>query len=263
MKKRLLFFLFLYSNVAIAQDDFRKGFILQAVNDTIHGFINYRENRSNFQSCEFKKDLAQATTTSYEPGQLFGYGFIGERYYQAKDVQLPDSSRKKVFLEVLVKGKITLYKLKEKGYYDLFYIEKEKDFYLVNSGLPRKQGEPRKQLGILNYTMFDCPGVQRKTANVEPDEESLVKITQEYNACMGGATTTYKDAKKWIAFTPLFTPGIAFSMLEINATGPETWEGKYEISIGAVISGGFDVSLPRTRERLVLHLEIAVMPTEY
>src|SRR5882672_2033434 len=114
MKLLSLLLLSLVSSALYSQD-FRKGFIITPQNDTVRGYISYREGLRAHKVCNFKASLKQ-DVVKYEPTQLKGYGFENNAYFASRLAEVRDSVYEQAFLEVLVKGKATLYK------YDYFYF---------------------------------------------------------------------------------------------------------------------------------------------
>src|SRR5688572_17612566 len=136
MSLRVILLILISAHHLIAQSDFRDGFIITPSKDTIPGLINYRESARGNNFCEFKKNSSDQEIVTYAPNELFGYGFKNDKFFISREVLLPDSVRKLVFLEVLVEGRITLYMLKERSYFTLFFLEKDGEFYRINDGKP-------------------------------------------------------------------------------------------------------------------------------
>src|SRR5688572_22358710 len=96
------------SELGFAQTDFRKGFVITLQRDTISGLVNYREGANAHEICEFKK-LENLNATSYRPDEIFGYGFLDDKFFESRKVQEENKSPRVAFVEVLVKGMVSLY----------------------------------------------------------------------------------------------------------------------------------------------------------
>ena len=73
----------------------------------------------NSRICQVKKD---GEVVEYSPYEVKEYGFKDGRVYVSKEIQLSDSSKRRVFLERLYKGKANLYYYRAKGI-KTYYIE--------------------------------------------------------------------------------------------------------------------------------------------
>ena len=105
-------------SVLKAQTDFREGFIIDLKNDTLIGEINYRGDILMGEVCLFKSNK-DGTITKFEPKDILGYRYKDDRYFITKQIE-----NKPVFLEFLIKGKINVFYLRNKGG-DHYFIEKE------------------------------------------------------------------------------------------------------------------------------------------
>jgi hypothetical protein len=85
-----------------SQDDFRKGFIVKLNGDTLKGYVNFRKEAENHRACNFKR-FQIAFPVNYTPEKIKAYGIDNEKQYISANL-----NDKKVFIEFLVKGKISL-----------------------------------------------------------------------------------------------------------------------------------------------------------
>jgi len=124
--KNLILSLILLTGCAIghAQVNLRDGIVITLGGDTLSGMIDYRTDAINAQQCVFMANGASAATT-YKPGQIAGYRFLDNgRYYVSREVPMPDSTRRTVFLEFLVRGQLNGYYLAD-AFSSNFYLEDE------------------------------------------------------------------------------------------------------------------------------------------
>ena len=116
----------------------------------------------------------------YTPEKVKEYGFDDGRVYVSKSINLSDTIRK-VFLLRLVKGKLTLYEYKGKGF-NTFYWEKDNTSFFE---LPRHH---RGRLDItfrndLEYITSDCTNVSNEIKLVYYSANSLSEFVRNYNDC--------------------------------------------------------------------------------
>ncbi|MEQ9166855.1 MAG: hypothetical protein RLO12_11395, partial [Fulvivirga sp.] len=110
----------------MAQSDFRPGYIITNEGDSISGQINFRVGSGNYEECQFQKE---GFVKNYGPSDLKQYGFINDRIYISKYLPEDDIPNKKVFLEILAKGEVNLFK-----YNAAFYVEKGmEEFYKLTN----------------------------------------------------------------------------------------------------------------------------------
>ena len=235
----LLFSIFIAQQIC-AQNDFRPGYIITKEGDTLNGFVNYKVGLKKFEICSYKKTKEQKDQVNYYPNQIDGYGFVGDRFFEAKEITAEES--KKVFIEVLVKGKATLYR-----YNSDFFIEKNDSIFkqLVNevsieyTELGYREKQSNRHIGVLTYLFSDCPKVKKKAQTVQLKEKALVNLTKAYNDCFNEPSIVFLENIPWLKANVGFSPGCFSSELG-NATA---------FSFGAFV----DISVPRVNERISIH----------
>lgn len=122
MKKLLtnLAFIFACTTAVIAQADYRKGYVVKLNGDTLFGFVNFQKEAVNNSTCNFKRfDIA--IPVNYSPEKLKAYGVFGGKQYLSANIH-----GKQVFIEYLVKGKISLLYLNRGGEHFYIYSENSK-----------------------------------------------------------------------------------------------------------------------------------------
>lgn len=137
MKRFLLSLFIAVPILSFSQSNFRKGYVVTNANDTIKGYINYKERAINPSSITFKSSLEEKAS-DFNLQNCAGYGIDGLEQFQRFQVAISmskvdvsslslgrDSASRTdtVFLNVLQAGKnVTLY-----GYRDMlksrFYIK--------------------------------------------------------------------------------------------------------------------------------------------
>jgi hypothetical protein len=181
--KGLIFFgLLLLTEILNAQVDFRPGYVIKANRDTLIGDIDYRGDLLMSKICRFKSKTIKEI--EYTPENILAFRFNESKYFVSKEV-----NGTKVFLEFLIKGKVSIYYLRDdKG--DHYFLEKEG---VGITEIPYEEGtkfnnnksyyyQSTKHLGILNYYMQDAPAFQSRIARVgKPEHYGLIKLAEAYH----------------------------------------------------------------------------------
>ncbi len=165
LKRLVLFVLLSSTGILYAQTDFRPGYIIKTIGDTIFGQIDYRGDILMSKVCRFKDK--ESEITEYYPNDITAYRFIDSKYYVSREL-----NKKQVFLEYLIKGEINIYYMRD-GIGDHYYLDKE-DVKLTE--IPYEEGikyvdnkqvfyESKKHIGVLNYYMQDVAGFQSKISS--------------------------------------------------------------------------------------------------
>lgn len=165
-----------------------------------------------------------------------------DTFYSNDSIQaeiLPDNEgrqvliKKLVFLEFLIKGNLDVYLYFENKTTPLYFIKKDKDslIHLKNTtGIIKNQWnddysiEKKEYIGILNYFLNDCEGIQSKVAGVNLTNESLIKIARYYhdNTCSNTSDPCIifekPNRKVHLSVIPL----IGYSRLNVTASGFNT-----------------------------------------
>ncbi len=100
--KRLIPTTFLFLTVILnAQTDFRAGYIIGNIGDTLYGEIDYRGDFWMSQICRFKAD--DNSIRAYSPQDIKAFRFIDSKYFISQEI-----NNNKVFLEFLISGKVNI-----------------------------------------------------------------------------------------------------------------------------------------------------------
>jgi hypothetical protein len=172
----LLFFPLLIGYTTIyGQKIFREGYIIKSNGDSLKGIIQFEEGQKISQKCVFKRfDIA--ITVEYTPENLKAFGYNHGNFYETKVVE-----GKKIFVECLVKGDISLYLFGKK-----FYLE-EKNIPLVElkSGSIKGQKDSKdfefaNAIDYLVEITRSAPGISIP-ANLQLVDKQLIPIVRDYN----------------------------------------------------------------------------------
>lgn len=206
--RRLILFAILILTVinCYSQNDWKPGYIISSLNDTVYGFIDNRDSKSNAKRCYFRKEES-GNKEIFTPENISGFRFINGKFFISKSIPDGDSTRR-VFLEFVVHGKADFFHYKDDA--DRFFIEKEgKLFELKNTTEIEKTDatefvssktiahEKKEYIGVLNYVMFDAK-MQSDINNSTLDTKSLINISKEYHerVCSGEKCIIYEKKSK-------------------------------------------------------------------
>ncbi len=194
-----------------AQTDFREGYVVKAMGDTLHGKIDYKRSKLLAIACVFKDSLGEEHT--YKPDQILSYRFKQEKYFVSKKI-----NEVWYFLEYLVQGKISLYYIEnDKG--GSYFIEKEGEKLIelaYEEG--KKYIEDRyvnykstRHIGLLKYYMQDAPKLTDKINSLKiPAHSSLIKLTKKYHetVCHGEQCIIYQKNKSMTRISLEYVAGM-------------------------------------------------------
>ncbi len=200
-EKILCIFLFVIS-ILKAQTNFQSGFIIKINGDTLWGSINYRDDLFLYENCMFKfKDSSEKI--KYSPSEIIGYRFKNSKYFFSKSFY-----DKKVFMEVLFKGKVNIYYFRdEKG--EHYFIEKdsigltELIYDEFNRTIDNQFGlyQSKKHIGVLLYYMQDAYDFQSRIIKiVKLEHKSLIKLAKDYHirTCHNNEYSIYEKKAPFI-----------------------------------------------------------------
>jgi hypothetical protein len=185
MKKLILFITFsMFVFIGCyAQNNWKPGTIFNTSGDTIRGFIDYRDSRSNSMQCFFRKEILSQTEV-FQPNDISGYRFDEGEYFISKEVTI-DSSTTTVFLEFILDGIVNLYHYKEDN--DIFFIERDDNLYKLQNSTEIVKVynrdylyEKKEYIGLLTLLMQDGQ-MQTDINNSQLNAKSLIKISKKYH----------------------------------------------------------------------------------
>ncbi len=197
----VLLVLFLSIENLLAQSDFRPGYIITNSKDTLFGEIDYRGDLLMSNYCRFRKNESEVEDKFY-PSDISAYRFINSKYYISKEI-----NNKKVFLEFLIQGEISIYFYKDAAH-ETYYLKKA-DNPIIE--IPYKEKmiygeykthkfETKKHIGILNYYMNDAPELKSMINGIKkPEHKILIKLAADYHniVCEDEACIVYeKNSQK-------------------------------------------------------------------
>lgn len=268
----LFFFLFLCSMSVVAQKNFKPGYIIQN-NDTIRGFINQKGERQNSYTVKFKP-VQGAAGIVYSPITIEGYGIDGGLRYEALPVLMPNSSVRKVFLNLLSKGRANLYMYRDSTHKDRFYIMKgkasEELIYSVSNERDEKgvmhKIQNRQYLTVLVNAFYDCEKIRARIAKVQFTQNSLIDIFSQYNSCNDEFTTgkEFTQEKKQWHFNWGVMAGMSKTHLLLSGYNNfDNSEAEFDSPPSVLIGLTSTLSIPWINERFSLQSDLYLVKESY
>lgn len=215
---RLIFIIltFTLSYPAIAQLNYKDGFIITLQNDTLFGKINDFGGMKNAKVCLYKAGK-NSKAVKYLPADIKAYRFMNGNYYKTLELFYRDNYQS-VFSDVLLEGELNLYRFRKIRQAE-FYISRSGGNLtgLINQeiairpqtesgGMPYEYGRLGygKYMGgiILNIykdtlmSLFkDSPKISEQVRFVDYEQKALVNITKAYlkETCRENCISYEKD----------------------------------------------------------------------
>jgi hypothetical protein len=178
------------SGTTIAQSGYQAGFLLTTGVDTVYGLIRFSGKANVPTPCLFKLNK-KSTAKEINPGTVQGFGTRKGAYFFSRSIGRSSD----VFLEVLVKGRMSLYR-----FGDIYFVEQaDKSFFelsdeyeLVEIEGERLRKKSRNFTRMLSVLMGDCPEASKKASSVKLQEKSLIGLVSMYNACKGSRSKYFR-----------------------------------------------------------------------
>lgn len=274
---------------AIAQKDFREGYIVTLQQDTLKGLVNFKGDVKSTLECKYKSN-PEAEEKTFKPEELTGYGFTDGKFYEAHKAKIvsrkqdlagnfpevPVNGHTDVnFMNVIVKGKASLYYLVDATSAPHYYLQKNnealQELVFIDDFITNKQTgnreiyQSRLYIGTLNYTFQNCknPDLKNKINNTAYKRSALSEVVLEYNKCVAPAeiTKTTKRLKQKTNWGLI--AGINRTSLEVNTQLRPLNESKYSKYTGITGGGSMDYFLPILNDKLSLHTSFLYISKKY
>lgn len=276
----LLIFL-LVSQQVFSQKNYVQGYIIKNNSDTVSGFIDYKNWGKNPDKINFKRTINGFLESVY-PSDILEFGVQNEVYVsgiietevtsivQIDQFSTESKMEKKIdtaFLQVLVRGEKSLFLYNNSDGRKNYYIEKPEGFELLfykkhivkkYHEITQEYGERaitenNRYLGQLSIYLSDCEQISNTLANTSYNENSLIKLYEEYYKCSSLSSSFQKKKEKLIPEIGVLA-GISRTSLEINHLYPSIEENNVSMDFSSGIF--LDLILPRNHGKLSLTNEV-------
>lgn len=259
--------------LAFSQADFKKGFVITLEKDTLFGLVGYREGSKSYKACDFRKSTAEEIVT-YQPNEIAGYGIVRGKFFVSRTIQEKKREPNLIFLEMVVKGLVSLYKFgevyfleKDDGVLRQLINEKEEAFVGDNPQQYKRRVllQSNEHIAIMNMLLVDCSELSARIPKVHLTERQLTELIEDYNTCKGVPFVTYKTEKPWVKTYIGVTGGGNFSKLDfiVNEPAYKYLDGTFSTSKTPLAGLSLDITSPRLNERLSFHADFFYLNSKY
>lgn len=260
-------------SVAVAQKDFRPGYILPQ-QDTLKGYVAFQNERRSGTKCIFKPQ-ADAAVQRFNPEEIKGYGFLKGNRFEAMKLPAQEGLQETKFLQVLVKGKASLYTYQDVAANQHFYLLKGNQLkelkQQVRTEVDKRTGNKVKiteklYLDTLKAALQDCSTITSQLVETRFKTSSLTKLVAYYNTCLSPENLTYIRPlpKTKLVWGPVL--GLNTSSLKITSPGldlyisvPDAYQAKLKPSGGIFLN----INFPRIIDKVSLQLEATYTSNKY
>ena len=247
----------LLSLTCIAQSDFRPGYVIKNNQDSINGFVSYGSGKANSERCFFK-ETKKDNHISFTPEDIKAYGFLNDKHHESRnlpaefkstDPSIDKVSGGKVFVTVLAKGPLGLYRYRKFYFLDkngliILPFPESKLVHTKNGDMYQKD---HRYIDILNTFLEDSPLKANRTGY---NEGPLTKLINDYNHFKGHQLV--ETNKK--PFLKLHI-GVFYGFVRSTMKMDLIHKVSFAPSTSVVGGLGFEVSSPRIYDRMFLSIE--------
>lgn len=194
----------------------------------------------NSRTCQV---IMGGTLTNYSPYEIDEYGIDEEKIYVSRNIRINNSS-KRVFLEVLVKGKTNLYYYQDEQYRTFFISKDSIDIIEIQE---KSDNEKSYFRSVLRDQTSDSPAVFDATYLAQYNKKSITEFINRYNR---GENKPF----------PFFKFGVTSSLELSKLTNPLNVSPAYLENINYTYDGficvGLFADIPLMPSNFSFHLEL-------
>ncbi|WP_134088737.1 hypothetical protein [Olivibacter sp. XZL3] len=258
-------------------DLFRPGYVINHRGDTLQGYIEYRNWSTNPQVIHFRS-TPTAQVVSYKPADLSAFS-VAEEYYESAAIQVESSSNSfdrlsdsadfelkadTVFLQALVKGRKSLYFLKNREGQSFFFIKQGDQYVWLGYKRYRKQENGKNLIASNNLYIHqlqqylnDCKDLILLISQTSYKTSSLNKLFNSYYTCTtDSANYTLPQEKMKTEFGLLM--GVSTASFNFTSTQSFYLSGRHRGSTNLLGGIFLDLGLPRNFNRWSIYNELVV-----
>lgn len=277
MKRFILLSLFLVPILAQAQSNYQKGYVVTNSNDTLQGYIDYKEKSNNPSTITFKSSM-DSKSIDFNRTNARAFNIIDFEAYERFLVNIsqssnglsrlsygPDTSavRDTVFLRVIQTGKnVSLYSYTDDVKIRFYLLDKDAQepeelisgmYFLNESGKTRLVDRYRRQLiaSMMKYNKYD-PDDQRRLGSLGYSTSAILREVSEIN---GQEAVKAKASFRFFAGAGLSTNKVSYSG-ESQFNSPGTTQ---KTSYTPMITTGIDLMANPNIGKLVYRAELSFL----
>jgi len=211
-------------------------------------------NLSNGKVCKYYKGKV---IIEYMPDEISEYCTENNRAYISKKVTI-DRMKQKRFLEVLTKGKLTLYFLKSE-YGKHYFIENEKNE--ITELLKKNKKGNKNYKEVLTEICNNCEHMLNAANKVKFKKKHLINFINHYNACSSKPEKENSYEVRKISFG--ISCGITFTKLISSKNADELLIPKINSVFDKSFSFGVNADIPISNSNLYFRPELNYVENAY
>ena len=207
-----------YSLNGISQTNFLPGLIIKLNNDTLRGFVNYKNWEKNPSGVSFKIDLTD-DKVEYSPLDIKSFA-VKDEIYESAIVERESSlnltglwpynpnlqtEKDTIFLQSIIAGSKSFLYLKDKNGSDQYYIKEGSSYTLLiyKRYLREQDGktgymENRTFIGQLVSYLRECPDISNKLTKTKYKLSDFENLFANYYSCVHETINFHKKTEKII-----------------------------------------------------------------
>lgn len=274
----LMISLMLLVQLAFSQKNFVPGYIVRSGQDTIRGYIDDRGWDQNPNSISFSTEM-ESSPMKFTTNEILAFG-LSQKIYQSAIVTIDKSAHQSsqistgvtqqasvvdtVFLEVLLRGSINLFSLKD---------ENDKLHFFTSEGsaspneliLKRIFTTQNNKTFIATIEVYkrdlkeltkECPDLDKNIDRIRYTEKDLSKFLIAYNAC-NGSSNSYVAVKAKTEFRFTTSVGASITKLEFKgSSGASITRYDYPISANSTFALGLNTVFPQNKKKWSIYTEL-------
>lgn len=278
----LLFIGILCFQIIFSQENYMAGYVIKTNNDTLSGYIDYRDWRYNPNKIKFKNS-PESSPIEFTPTDIIEFKVANEIYVAAVvETEISPNQTNNLnedpnlhivkdttFLQTFFKANKSLYYYKNSQGKENFYIKQGSNFELLiyKKYLAKNNGkdvvtENKKYIGQLTLYLKDCATINSVLNNTTYQEKSLIKLFQYYYNCSSSEVSFQRKIKKLHPEIGIIA-GISSTSLQFRSdVFAYLVEAGYKNSTNFSYGVYFDFKLPRYRGKWSINNEILVSKYE-
>lgn len=268
------------SAFSYAQKNYLPGKIITTQNDTIAGYIDFRNWEKNPVEIRFKKEESSSEVI-YSPLQISRFEVNNEAYIGAiveseispSKINLlqrgstPTTRTDTVFLQVLIEGPVSLYHYKNDVENSNFYIRENTAFelliykkYILGEEGKTLINENKKYIGQLTLYLGNCSTIQPKINTSTYSQRSLLNLFELYYKCIG-MESNHQQGQQKIKVEVGALAGLSLSTFNFSGQGhDQIRQADYELSPNFTAGLFIDIILSKNLGKWSINNELSFTP---
>jgi len=192
---------FIFPYLCLAQNKYSPGFIINNEMQRIEGEVAIQSDVSNCQFVSFKE---REDAMKYLPSQVKSWGIDGSHLFVSQSI-VEDEEEKLIFLEYIVKAKLSLLAYYGAGKYPRLFVQKDNAELreLIFTRITNSAGmvvDNKQYIGVLNIVLSDCSEVSGDINSTTFKINSLKKLIIKYNNCVSPDDLVFEKSAKETQF---------------------------------------------------------------